>query len=63
MDVIFNKVAPNPFNNNTPTAGFEAHTVIKRSDFGMKAAIPNIGFASPQDVATGRREPLGQVCI
>ena len=43
MDVTFNKVAPNPFNNNTPTAGFEAHTIIKRSDFGMKAEIPNIG--------------------
>jgi polyisoprenoid-binding protein YceI len=43
MDVTFNKVAPNPFHNNTPTAGFEAHTVIKRSDFGMKAEIPNIG--------------------
>jgi polyisoprenoid-binding protein YceI len=43
MDVTFNKVAPNPFNKNTPTAGFEAHTVIKRSDFGMKAEIPNIG--------------------
>lgn len=43
MDVTFNKVAPNPFNNNKPTAGFEAHTVIKRSDFGMKAAIPSIG--------------------
>jgi polyisoprenoid-binding protein YceI len=43
MDVTFNKVAPNPFNNNKPTAGFEAHTVIKRSDFGMKAEIPNIG--------------------
>ena len=43
MDVTFNKIAPNPFNNNTPTAGFEAHTAIKRSDFGMKAEIPNIG--------------------
>ena len=43
MDVTFNKVAPNPFNKNTPTAGFEAHTAIKRSDFGMKADIPNIG--------------------
>jgi len=43
MDVTFNKIAPNPFNNNKPTAGFEAHTAIKRSDFGMKAAIPNIG--------------------
>ena len=43
MDVTFNKIAPNPFNKNTPTAGFEAHTVIKRSDFGMKAEIPNIG--------------------
>ena len=43
MDVTFNKVAPNPFNNNTPTAGFEAHAVIKRSDFGMKAYIPNVG--------------------
>jgi polyisoprenoid-binding protein YceI len=43
MDVTFNKVARNPFNKNTPTAGFEAHAVIKRSDFGMKAEIPNIG--------------------
>ena len=43
MDVTFNKIAPNPFNNNTPTAGFEAHTAIKRSDFGMKADIPYIG--------------------
>ena len=43
MDVTFNKVAPNPFNKNRPTAGFEAHAVIKRSDFGMKAEIPNIG--------------------
>ena len=43
MDVTFTKVAPNPFHNNTPTAGFEAHTVIKRSDFGMKAEIPNVG--------------------
>ena len=43
MDVTFNKLAPNPFNNNKPTAGFEAHTVIRRSDFGMKAEIPNIG--------------------
>ena len=43
MDVTFNKVAPNPYNYNKPTAGFEAHTVIKRSDFGMKADIPNIG--------------------
>jgi polyisoprenoid-binding protein YceI len=43
MDVTFNKIAPNPFNNNTPTAGFEAHTAIKRSDFGMKAAIPSVG--------------------
>ena len=43
MDVTFNKIAPNPFNKNTPTAGFEAHTAIKRSDFGMKAEIPNIG--------------------
>ena len=43
MDVTFNKISPNPFNKNTPTAGFEAHTAIKRSDFGMKAEIPNIG--------------------
>ena len=43
MDVTFTKVAPNPFHSNTPTAGFEAHTVIKRSEFGMKAEIPNIG--------------------
>ena len=43
LDVTFNKIAPNPFNKNTPTAGFEAHTAIKRSDFDMKADIPNVG--------------------
>jgi hypothetical protein len=43
LDVTFNKIAPNPFNKNRPTAGFEAHTAIKRSDFGMKAEIPNMG--------------------
>ena len=43
LDVTFTKVASNPFHNNTPTAGFEAHAAIKRSDFGMKAEIPNIG--------------------
>lgn len=43
MEVTFNQIAPNPYNDNTPTAGFEAHTVIKRSDFGMKASIPDIG--------------------
>jgi polyisoprenoid-binding protein YceI len=68
MEVTFNKVAPNPFNNNKPTAGFEAHTVIKRSDFGMKAEIPNIRgrhfdrFAGPQDVARQAWQGLKAGC-
>jgi len=43
LEVTFNQIAPNPFNSDTPTAGFTAHTVIKRSDFGMTAYLPAIG--------------------
>ena len=37
-----NKSAPNPMNKK-PTIGFSATTSIKRSDFNMSYAIPNVG--------------------
>jgi polyisoprenoid-binding protein YceI len=41
LDVSLNKIALNPFNNEN-TAGFSAGTNIKRSDFGMNYALPNV---------------------
>lgn len=37
----FNKSAPNPMSQK-PTIGFSASAQIKRSDFGMNYALPNI---------------------
>jgi polyisoprenoid-binding protein YceI len=41
LKVKFNKSAPNPMNKK-PTIGFSATTAIKRSDFNMSYAIPNV---------------------
>ena len=41
LDVKLNKIAPNPM-SNIKTAGFTASTVIKRSDFGISAYVPNV---------------------
>jgi polyisoprenoid-binding protein YceI len=42
LDAKLNKAGPNPF-NKVPTIGFSATGSLKRSDFGMAAAIPLIG--------------------
>jgi polyisoprenoid-binding protein YceI len=42
LDVTFNKKAPHPMNQK-PTVGFSATGVIKRSEFGIKYALPAVG--------------------
>lgn len=42
LDAKLNKVGRNPF-NKIPTLGFSATGSLKRSDFGMAAAVPLIG--------------------
>lgn len=42
LDVNFNKMGKNPINDKE-TAGFSASTTIKRSDFGIKSLLPEIG--------------------
>lgn len=41
LDVTINKIAEHPMSKK-PTAGFDASTTIKRSDFGVGAYVPNV---------------------
>ncbi|MDJ0949482.1 MAG: YceI family protein [Alphaproteobacteria bacterium] len=45
LDVTFNKKAPHPLPqyNGVLVAGFSARGSVKRSDFGMKYGVPNLG--------------------
>jgi polyisoprenoid-binding protein YceI len=45
LDVTFNKMAPHPLPQykKVMTAGFSLRGTIKRSDFGMKFAVPAVG--------------------
>ena len=45
IDVTFNKMAPHPLPryNQILTSGFSARGTIKRSDWGMKFGVPNLG--------------------
>ncbi|MFC3908083.1 YceI family protein [Legionella dresdenensis] len=42
LNVKLNRTGKNPVTNKM-TVGFSANTVLKRSDFGIKAYLPNIG--------------------
>jgi polyisoprenoid-binding protein YceI len=42
LDVVFNKVGPNPIDKKN-SAGFSARGKLKRSEFGMKAYLGPIG--------------------
>ncbi|CEG57072.1 YceI family protein [Legionella fallonii] len=42
LDVTLNKVGISPITNKN-TVGFSASTVIKRSDFGIKTLLPELG--------------------
>jgi polyisoprenoid-binding protein YceI len=41
LDVTVLKVGPNP-RTQLPTVGFEATTMLKRSDFGLGAFVPQV---------------------
>jgi polyisoprenoid-binding protein YceI len=45
LDVTFNKMAPHPiaFYKGVMVAGFSARGTVKRSAFGMKYGLPNLG--------------------
>lgn len=45
LDVTFNKVGPHPSPQmaGVEVAGFSATTTVKRSEFGMKTMVPNVG--------------------
>jgi polyisoprenoid-binding protein YceI len=42
LAVKVNKIGDNPM-VKAPSAGFEADTVLKRSEFGVGAYVPNVG--------------------
>ncbi len=42
LDVKVNKIGPNPMNAQQNKAGFTAVATIKRSDFGIKYALPAV---------------------
>ncbi|MBX3688583.1 YceI family protein [Dokdonella sp.] len=41
LDVTINKVGPHPMSKK-PSAGFDAHATIKRSEWGIGGYVPNI---------------------
>lgn len=49
LNVKVNKIGVNPINNKM-TAGFTAHTTIKRSDFGMTELLPGLGDEIKLDI-------------
>ncbi len=42
LEVTVNKVGPHPMSKK-PSVGFDASGMLKRSDFGMGAYVPNVG--------------------
>ena len=43
LDVTFNKAGAHPFNPKKQLIGFSATGTLKRSEFGMKYALPAVG--------------------
>lgn len=43
LDVTFNKAGAHPFNPKKQLIGFSASGTLKRSEFGMKYALPAVG--------------------
>jgi polyisoprenoid-binding protein YceI len=56
LDVTFNKEGQNPW-DKSHVVGFSATTTIKRSDFGMKAALGMIGDDVDLVIQVEGREP------
>lgn len=51
LDVTFNKKGTNPITSKQ-TVGFAATTMVKRSDFGMNALLPDLGDDVKISIAT-----------
>lgn len=51
LNVKLNKLGMNPISNKI-TAGFSATTTLKRSEFGIKAYLPNLGDDVKIDIET-----------
>ena len=51
LDVTINKIADHPM-KKVPTAGFDARTVLLRSEFGMDMAVPNVSDEVRIDITT-----------
>ena len=49
LNVVLNQIADNPFVKKED-AGFSATTTIKRSDFGIKAYLPDLGDTITLDI-------------
>lgn len=49
LDVTLNKIGVNPITDKK-TAGFSAHTTLKRSDFGINTLLPGVGDEVKLDI-------------
>lgn len=49
FQVTVNRIGDHPM-KKIPAAGFDAHTTLKRSDFGMPMAVPNVSDEITLDV-------------
>jgi polyisoprenoid-binding protein YceI len=59
FDVVVNKVGEHPM-MKVPTAGFDASTTVKRSDFGMAYAVPAVGDEVTIRITMEARAPKAQ---
>lgn len=59
FDVVINKVGEHPM-MKVPTAGFDATTTVKRSDFGMDYAVPAVGDEVTIRITMEARAPKAQ---
>ncbi len=56
LDVTVNKIAEHPM-SKTPTAGFEAKTTLKRSEFGVGGFVPAVSDEIHIHITTETRKP------
>ncbi|ARH00333.1 hypothetical protein B6V88_07810 [Legionella micdadei] len=56
LDVTLNKVGKNPITDKN-TAGFTASTTIKRSNFGIKTLLPQVGDEVKIDIGAEAYKP------
>lgn len=56
LDVTINQVGPYPMGGR-PSAGFDASTTLKRSDWGIKAYVPNVSDEITLSISTEAHVP------